>query len=102
LPPAQYKVRKEFKLHIWGGILVRGATRLVMFKEILTATRFGKVLKKGLIPFVRSKFPHHHKFQQDNDPEHRSNYIKKFLEDNSIEWWKTPAETPDLNPIEKQ
>ena len=80
---------------------MRGATQLVMFKEILTATRFGKVLKKGLIPFVRSKFPHHHKFQQDNDPEHRSNYIKKFLEDNSIEWWKTPAETPDLNPIEK-
>ena len=80
---------------------MKGAARLVMFKETLTATRFGKVLKKGLIPFVRSNFPNHHKFQQDNDPKHCSNYIKKFLEDKEIEWWKTSAESPDLNTTEK-
>jgi len=95
------KPKHPLKLHIWGGISMRGATRLVMFKDTLTAIRFGKVLKKGLIPFVRSKFPCHHKFQQDNDPKHRSNYIKKFLKDHKIEWCKTPAESPDLNPIEK-
>ena len=82
---------------------MKGATRLLMFKETLTATRFSKVLKKGLFPFVRSKFPNHHKFQQDydNDPKHSSDYIKKFLEDNRIVQWKNPAESPDLNPIEK-
>jgi len=95
------KPKHPLKVHIWGGISMKGATRLVMFKDTLTATRFSKVLKKGLIPFIRSKFPNHHKFQQDNDPKHRSNFIKKFLEDNNIEWWKTPAESPDLNPIEK-
>ena len=33
---------------------------------------------------------------QDNDPKHTSHYVTQFL----INWWKTPAESPDLNPIE--
>lgn len=72
-----------------------------MFMENLNAVRFGEVLEAGLIPFVWSKFPDHHRFQQDNDPKHRSNYIQQFLKDHKILWWKTPAESPDLNPIEK-
>lgn len=95
------KPKHPLKIHIWGGISMKGATKLVMFKENLTAIRFGEVLEKGLIPFVQAKFQDHHKFQQDNDPKHRSNYIKQFLKDNNIEWWKTPPESPDLNPIEK-
>ena len=31
---------------------------------------------------------------QDNDPKHTSRYAKH------INWWKTPASSPDLNPIE--
>ena len=82
---------------------MKGATKLVMFTENLNAIRFAKVLEAGLIPFVRAKFPApgQHKFQQDNDLKHRSNYIKQFLEDHNIWWYKTPAESPDLNPIEK-
>ena len=37
---------------------------------------------------------------QDNDPKHTSEYAADWLRDNSINWWKTPAESPDLNPIE--
>lgn len=80
------KPKHPLKLHVWGGISMKRATPLVMFKENLTAVHFGKVLEKGLILFVRSKFADHHKFQQDNDPKHRSNYIKQFLKDNRIEW----------------
>ena len=57
---------------------MKGATKLVMFTENLTAINFGKVPETGLILFVRDKFPLQHKFQQDNDPKHRSNYIKDF------------------------
>ena len=95
------KPKHPLRMHVWGGgISMKGATPLIMFKENLTAVRYAKILETGLIPFVRSKFTDKHKFQQDNDPKHRSHYIKQFLENQKIEWWKTPAESPDLNPIE--
>ena len=37
---------------------------------------------------------------QDNDPKHTSLMAQSFYRDNNINWWKTPAESPDLNPIE--
>ena len=35
-----------------------------------------------------------------NDPKHTSNHAKEFIEDTEINWWKTPAKSPDPNPIE--
>ena len=37
---------------------------------------------------------------QDNDPNHTSRVAQNYLETNGITWWKTPPESPDLNPIE--
>ena len=37
---------------------------------------------------------------QDNDPKHTSRYIQRFFDDNRVNWWKSAAENPDLNPIE--
>lgn len=31
---------------------------------------------------------------------HTSNYAIDFLQRKNVNWWKTPAESPDLNPIE--
>ena len=36
----------------------------------------------------------------DNDPKHCSCYTKNFLAEKGVNWWKTPAESPDLNTIE--
>ena len=41
-----------------------------------------------------------HRLYQDNDPKHSSKYIEQFLEQQGVNWWYTPPEFPDLNPIE--
>jgi len=101
--PRKFKPRPKhpLKVHIWGAISMKGASKVIMFTENLTATRYATILKAGLLPFIRAKFPHHHRFQQDNDPKHTSRYIQNFLTKQKVNWWKTPAESPDLNPIKK-
>ena len=65
----------------------------------MDAVLFTSILDRTLLPFLKSGFPDQHHFIQDNDPKLTSR-IEQFIEDNSINWWKTPAESPDLHPIE--
>lgn len=65
----------------------------------LDAKLFVDILDKTLVPFIEKVYPEGHKVMQDNDPKHSSNMAKQWLEDKSINWWKTPAESPDMNPI---
>ena len=37
---------------------------------------------------------------QDNDPKHTSHLVHSFLEDIQINWWKTPPESQNINPVE--
>lgn len=99
----KYKPRPKhpIKVHIWGGISKSGATSIVIFTGIMTSTRFCMILENGLKPFIEKAFPNNnYRFQMDNDPKHTSNYTKDYLRDNNINWWATPPESPDLNPIE--
>ena len=55
--------------------------------------------KPMLVPFIREKLPNH-RFMQDNDLKHTSRRAQASFEENNINWWCTPPESPDLNPIE--
>ena len=37
---------------------------------------------------------------QDNDQKHTSFHVRNFMEEKGVNWWKTPPESPDSNPIE--
>ena len=87
------------KIHVWGGISMRGATAIVMFTGSMTSTRYVEILKAGLIPFIEDTYPEGHRFQQDNDPKHTSRYTQSNMEELHINWWRTTPESPDLNPI---
>ena len=83
-----------------GGISSRGTTKVIMFSGIMNTERLATILEAGLIPFIEEKFSDGHGLFQDNDPKHSSQYIEDFFAHKNINWWPTPPESPDLNPIE--
>jgi transposase len=85
-------------VHVWGGISWKGKTSLVIFEGIMDTRGFIQVLESGLVPFVE-KNPLT-LLMQDNDPKHASRVAREWMDVNGITWWKTPPESPDINPIE--
>ena len=95
------KAKHPYSVMVWGGISKKGATSLVIFTGIMKSEFYQEaILRDTLMPFIREKYPDHHRLMQDNDPKHTSKSTSKFMEDNNINWWRTPPESPDLNPIE--
>lgn len=70
---------------------------MCVFEGIMDTFLYVQILERTLIPFIESIYPAAHRF---NDPKHTSVYAADFMTEKSVNWWKTPAESPDLNPIE--
>ena len=62
---------------------------------------YTQILDKYLLPFIEKQFHGtEYRFMQDNDPKHTSRVAKGFYQAKGINWWPTPANSADFNPIE--
>ena len=72
------RAKHPIKVHIWGGISMKGATKVIMFTGNMNARRLDIILEAGLLPFITEKYSSGHRLYHDNDPKHASYYIEDF------------------------
>ena len=99
-PKPKPRPKHSIKVHVWAGISKQGKSKICVFDGVVDRYLFTEILETSLLPSIAQLFPGTHRFMQDNDPKHSSHYATQFLIDNNVVWWKTPAESPDLNSIE--
>ena len=73
--PAKQKatVKHPYKVHVWARISKRGATGILVFTGIMKKEFYvDSILRDTLLPFATQTFSDGYRFQQDNDPKHKS------------------------------
>ena len=99
--PRKLKPRPKHlpKVHIWAAISKPGATSVSHYLQrnydfFTILFNFGNSSSS----FYWSSISWWSQIPTGQWSKHTNNYTKNFLLDNSVNWWKTPAESPDLNP----
>ena len=85
---------------VWGAIRAKDKISCNTFRSNMDELFYIKILQIHLLPAARQQYAQQWRFQQDNDPKHRSKVIKEFLDrevPKTIDW---PPNSPNLNPME--
>ena len=72
----------------------------MIFTGLMDAEGYIDILRQSLLSFIHTVYPEGHRLMQDNYPKHTSRKAQNFFFNEGVNWWRTPAESPDCNPIE--
>ncbi len=99
-PRPKPRAKHPVKVHVWAGIGWHGPTDICIFDGIMNAEMYTQILQHAFLPTLqRAEYETGHRFMQDNDPKHTSRRAQQFFTENTVNWWRTPPESPDANPI---
>uniref|UniRef100_H3GQV4 Tc1-like transposase DDE domain-containing protein n=1 Tax=Phytophthora ramorum TaxID=164328 RepID=H3GQV4_PHYRM len=85
---------------VWGGFWADGTTALALLEGTQDSHVYIYTLSEHLPPAAHRRFGTEFTFQQDNASIHSSKATKAFLNEHLEKIMKSPALSPDLNPIE--
>ncbi|KZS19735.1 Uncharacterized protein APZ42_013747 [Daphnia magna] len=90
---------------VWGGICVRGVTRLKLIVGKMDSSAYKTILQYNVLPDGVRLLGKGFILQQDNDPKHKEKRVMRYLtnkeNDGTIKNMIWPPQSPDLNPIEQ-
>ena len=71
----KHRSKHPFKVNIWAGISMRGPTPILIFTRIMKKEFYvEEILQNVLVPYTEAAFPDGYRFQQDDDPKHKSKF----------------------------
>jgi hypothetical protein len=85
---------------VWGCFSGHGVGPICQIVGIMDRFVYKEILETHMLPYAEEDMPLKWTFQHDNDPKHTSVVVKSWLEQQSVDVMKWPAQSPDLNPIE--
>ena len=96
-----YQPEHPLKVHVWGGISRRGKTKLLIFKGIMDGPFYTEQCLTTYQESAKTLYPHGDvTMWADNDPKHTCKQATAYIREHGVATIKTPAESPDMNPVE--
>ena len=86
---------------VWACFSSNGVGNIVFINEKMDSLVYVRILRENMNDSARKMGLSEFVFQQDNDPKHTSKISKEFFQRNGIKLLEWPAQSPDLNPIER-
>ena len=85
---------------VWGMFSSEGVGPLLRINGTVNAKVYRNIVEQQVLPLIRQSQLQPAIFMHDNAPCHTAKLVKDYLQQESIEVMKWPAQSPDLNPIE--